>query len=120
MIVGDSDIIAFDRCQKVQFRLAFELFLDFTWRKPFVGDDDSLTDIVVPDKCVIGIGINAVSQAYLGTNGFHCLYVVGINDGYLLTAFYPDFVGEFRQVIYSAGVLFQHPIDCDMIFLCYC
>ena len=50
---------------------------------------------------------------------FHSLKVIGIYNGYILTAFHSPFVGKCRKIVYCAGVLFQHTVYDHMVIPCY-
>ena len=115
VIVGDPDIVPFYRRQEVQVRPFLQLPFDLAGRESFAGDNDSPADVVITNESGIGTGIDAVAGEHFRADRLHCLDVIGIEHGDFLTAFPPRLVRKGRQVIYCAAVLFERPVNCDMV-----
>ena len=76
VIIGDPEIISFDRCQEVEFRSFGQFPFDLAGWESLIGNDDSFSDVIITDKCRIRTRIDAVTRKDFGTHRFHLFYVM--------------------------------------------
>ena len=113
VIVPYPEIIPLHWGEKVKIRAVAKFLYDLDWREPFIRNDDFVPDIIIQNKRPVGDGVNDVNGEHFSTDGIHCLDVVGIYDGDIPVSFNPCLIGESGKIIDDAGVLLEHPIDCD-------
>ena len=75
----------------MQLWLGYEFGFNLRDRKPFVGNDDALFDVIGRDEISIGAGVDAVARIHLGADRFTELDIVGVQERNILATFDTSF-----------------------------